>query len=133
MTSCAWIPLSELAHGRSGDKGDCLNIGLVAHRREWLELLSAAVTPDLLREWFGDMLRGEVRVWELPGIGAINCLLEGALGGGGTTSLMLDAQGKAWGQSVLRLRVPVDISRARALGLSLNAASVDRFGEVPLD
>lgn len=133
MTSCAWVPLSELAHGRSGDKGDSINIGLVAHQMEWLELLSAAVTPELLQEWFGEMLQGGVRVWELPGIGAINCLLDGALGGGGTTSLMLDAQGKAWGQSVLRLRVPVDISRARHLGLSLDTATADRYGEVPLD
>ena len=128
MSDTVWIQLSELAHGRSGDKGDAFNIGLVAHRPELFPLLKEAVTPDLLRGWFAEMVTGSIHVWELPGIGAINCLLNGALDGGGTTSLRLDAQGKAWGQAVLRLRVPVNRSRAAAAGLSLTTATADQWG-----
>jgi hypothetical protein len=63
----------------------------------------------------------------MPGIGAINCLLRGGLGGGGTTSLMLDAQGKIWGQSILRMRVPVNKKRAAELGVSLDNHSEDQW------
>jgi hypothetical protein len=63
----------------------------------------------------------------MPGIGAINCLLRGGLGGGGTTSLMLDAQGKIWGQSVLRMRVPVNKKRATKLGVSLENQSESQW------
>lgn len=127
MSEKLWIPLSALAHGRSGDKGDSFNTGLVAHQREWLELLEAAVSPDILKEWFQGTVQGEVEVWPMPGIGALNCLLRGGLGGGGTTSLRLDAQGKIWGQSVLRMRVAVDRSRAEELGVDLSQASESQW------
>ncbi len=127
MSEIVWIPLSNLAHGRSGDKGDSFNIGLVAHQKKWLELLENAVTPKLLGEWYGDSVSGLISVWSMPGIGAINCLLRGGLGGGGTTSLMLDAQGKIWGQSVLRMRVPVNRKRAAKLGVSLENQSESQW------
>ncbi len=123
MNTTLWIPLENLAHGRSGDKGDSFNIGLIAHQKEWLPLLENAITPEILQEWFGDSVSGEIKVWSLPGIGALNCLFRGALGGGGTTSLMLDAQGKTWGQSLLRLRVPVDKMMAEGLGIDLSTAT----------
>lgn len=127
MSETVWLPLSELAHGRSGDKGDSFNIGLVAHQREWLALLEKAVTPKLLKEWFSETVTGEVKVWGMPGIGAVNCLLRGGLGGGGTTSLNIDAQGKVWGQSVLRMRVPVDAEEASRLGVDLEQASAEQW------
>ncbi len=128
--SDVWIPLGEIAHGRSGDKGDHLNIGLIAHRPEWLDLLIDAVTEARLHAWFGPMLKGDAVVYRMNGIGAINCMLHHALEGGGTTSLRLDAQGKSWGQSILRLRVPVNRDEAVALGLPLNAATFDEAGRL---
>ena len=127
MSDVIWIPLSDLAHGRSGDKGDAFNIGLIAHQKNWIELLENAVTPELLGEWYGGSVSGLISVWPMPGIGAINCLLQGGLGGGGTTSLMLDAQGKIWGQSILRMRVPVNKKRAAELGVSLDNHSEDQW------
>ncbi len=127
-----WLPLNAIAHGRSGDKGDHLNIGLIAHRPEWADLLAAAVTPARLHAWFGPMLRGDAVVHMMPGIGAINCMLHHALEGGGTTSLRLDAQGKSWGQAVLRLRVPVNRIEAENAGLSLCGATTDEAGRIPI-
>jgi hypothetical protein len=127
LSDVIWIPLSDLAHGRSGDKGDAFNIGLIAHQKNWIELLENAVTPELLGEWYGNSVSGLISVWPMPGIGAINCLLQGGLGGGGTTSLMLDAQGKIWGQSILRMRVPVNKKRAAELGVSLDNHSEDQW------
>ena len=127
MSEIVWIPLSDLAHGRSGDKGDSFNIGLIAHKKKWLEILEVSVTPKLLDEWYGDSVTGLISVWSMPGIGAINCLLRGGLGGGATTSLMLDAQGKIWGQSILRMRVPVNRKRASELGVSLNNQSENQW------
>ncbi len=72
-------------------------------------------------------MTGLISVWSMPGIGAINCLLRGGLGGGATTSLMLDAQGKIWGQSVLRMRVPVNRKLASELGVSLNNQSENQW------
>ncbi len=130
--SDVWIPLSVLAHGRSGDKGDHLNIGLIAHQLKWFELLVDSVTPARLAAWFGPMLGGEALVYRLNGIGAINCMLKHALEGGGTTSLRLDAQGKSWGQSLLRLRIPVDYQDAKNLGVPLISATADEAGQVAL-
>ncbi len=127
MSEIVWIPLSDLAHGRSGDKGDSFNIGLIAHKKEWLEVLEVSVTPKLLCEWYGDSVTGLISVWPMPGIGAINCLLRGGLGGGATTSLMLDAQGKIWGQSILRMRVPVNIKQASELGVPLKNQSENQW------
>ncbi len=127
MSETVWIPLSNLAHGRSGDKGDSFNIGLIAHKKMWLEILELSVTPKLLDQWYGDSVTGLISVWPMPGIGAINCLLRGGLGGGATTSLRLDAQGKIWGQSILRMRVPVNKKQAEELGVPLNNQSENQW------
>lgn len=131
MGATVWVRLSALAHGRSGDKGDGANIGLVAHRREWLELLEAAITPERVTAWLGDMLEGRVEVFSLPGIGAVNVLCHQVLQGGGTVALRLDAQGKLLGQQVLRARVPVDRDRAAALEVPLDDATEDEAGTLP--
>jgi hypothetical protein len=113
------IQLVELAHARSGDKGDTANVGVIAYDpRDW-ELLRQALTPERVKAHFGDMVRGEVERFELPNLHALNFLLHGALGGGGTVSLMTDAQGKVFSTALLRmeLEVPVEVAeRARGRG-----------------
>ena len=115
-----WIPLSRLAHGRSGDKGDLVNIGLIAHDPAWLPLLIDAVTPERLAEWFAGWTDGPFRVYPVPGVGGINCILHRILQGGGTVCHRLDAQGKALGQVVLGAMVPVNEKAARKLGVDLS-------------
>ena len=127
-----WLPLSVLAHGRSGDKGDGVNIGLIAHQREWLPLLDEAVSPERVASWLGDMLEGDVLVYRLPGIGALNAVCTHVLQGGGTVALRMDAQGKLLGQQVLRARVPVDPALAAQLGVPLERATRDEAGSEPV-
>lgn len=101
-------PLRRIAYGRSGDKGNDANIGLVARRPEYLPILRAQVTPQRVGEFFGHYLQGGVTVWELPGLHALNFLLTDVLGGhGGTTSLRYDPQGKAYASMLLELPVSV--------------------------
>jgi hypothetical protein len=99
--------LLDLAHARSGDKGDAVNVGLIARAAADYELLRAAVTPERVKAHFGPMVAGEVERFELPNLGALNFLLHGALGGGGTVSLKLDAQGKTYAAHLLRMEVEV--------------------------
>ena len=113
------VQLSTLAHGRSGDKGDMVNIGLIAHRKEWMPFLVETVTPEWLTELFSDMVDGHIEVHPVPGIGAVNCLLHGALQGGGTIALRKDAQGKMMGQVILQADVYIDGDEARRLGVPL--------------
>ena len=101
------VPLSRVAHARSGDKGDASNVGLVADTRELYEVLRREVTPERVRAHFGEICRGEVERFEVPGLLALNFLLHDALGGGGTASLLTDAQGKAHGQGLLALEIEV--------------------------
>lgn len=108
------IQLVDLAHARSGDKGDTANVGLIAYDPEHYDLLREHVTPERVKAHFGDMVRGEVERFELPNLGALNFLLHGALGGGGTLSLMNDAQGKVFSTGLLRMEieVPADVAEA---------------------
>jgi hypothetical protein len=101
-------PLSAIAHTRSGDKGDTSNIGVIALRPEHFPIILREVTPTRVKQFFGDRVQGEVERFELPNLGAVNLLLHGALGGGGTVSLRIDAQGKTYGASLLRMEVEVD-------------------------
>ena len=101
------IPLLHLAHARSGDKGDTANVGVIAYDPDHYELLRDQLTVDRVKEHFGPMVRGDVERFELPNLGALNFLLHGALGGGGTRSLMNDAQGKVFSTSILRMEVEV--------------------------
>ncbi len=101
-------PLGAIAHTRSGDKGDTSNIGVIAFKPEDYPVLLREVTPESVKEFFGELVRGEVERFELPNLGAINLLLHEALGGGGTVSLRVDAQGKTYGAALLRMEVEVD-------------------------
>src|ERR1039458_10549882 len=94
------VPLSELAHTRSGDKGDTCNIGVIAFREADYPVLAREVTAERVKRYFGDLVQGNVERFELPSLGALNFLLHGALGGGGTVSLRTDAQeiGRASGR-----------------------------------
>jgi len=101
-------PLGTIAHTRSGDKGDTSNIGVIAFRPEAYPVILREVTPERVKQFFGDMVKGEVERFELPNLGAINLLLHEALGGGGTLSLRIDAQGKTYGAALLRMEIEVD-------------------------
>ena len=100
--------LGSIAHTRSGDKGDTSNIGVIAFKPEDYPVLLREVTPESVKQFFGDLVKGEVERFELPNLGAINLLLHEALGGGGTVSLRVDAQGKTYGAALLRMEVEVD-------------------------
>lgn len=99
------IPLSAIAHARSGDKGDTVNIGIIAYKLEDYPILVREVTPQRVREHFGELVKGNVERFELPNLGALNFLLHEGLGGGGTLSLRVDAQGKTFGAAMLRMEI----------------------------
>jgi hypothetical protein len=111
------VKLLKLAHARSGDKGDTANVGLIALREEFYPVLAREVTAARVKEHFGRLVGGEVERFELPNLGALNFLLHESLGGGGTLSLMTDAQGKTFSTALLRMEVEVPDEEARGLGL----------------
>ena len=102
------VPLARLAHARSGDKGDSANIGVIAWRPEYYPILCRAVTGERVLRFFADRVEGPVDRFELPNLGALNFLLHGALGGGGTVSLRTDAQGKSLACALLAMEIEVD-------------------------
>ena len=102
------IQLRELAYARSGDKGDVCNIGLLAFNRENYELISKYVTPERIKEHFGDMVKGAVEVYEMPNIDSLEIVLRNALDGGATRTLRFDQTGKAMGTALLRMEIPVE-------------------------
>jgi len=112
------VQLTELAHARSGDKGDTANVGLIALRSEFYPVLVREVTAKRVKEHFDGICKGEVERFELPNLEALNFLLHESLGGGGTLSLMTDAQGKTFSTALLRMQIEVPEDEARALGLS---------------
>ncbi len=111
------IELTKLAHARSGDKGDTANVGVIALKEEFYPLLVREVTAEKVKEHFGEMVKGEVERFELPNLGALNFLLHESLGGGGTLSLMTDAQGKTFSTALLRMKIEIDDNEASDLGL----------------
>ena len=100
------LPLIALAHGRSGDKGDKANIGIVARRPEHLAWLSAWLTPERVAEHFAHRAPSKVERFDLPGVGAINFVLHDVLGGGGMASLHTDNLAKAYAQVLLAMQLP---------------------------
>jgi hypothetical protein len=106
------VPLIRIAHGRSGDKGDTSNVGIVARKPEYLALIRNQVTADAVRAFLAHLVKGNVARYALPGIGAYNFVLEQALGGGGMASLRNDPLGKGMAQLVLAM--PVRVPRALA-------------------
>jgi len=111
------VQLVDIAHARSGDKGDTANVGLIALRAEWYPLLAQTVTRDRVAEHFRGMIEGGVERYELPNLNALNFLLHGALDGGGTLSLKTDAQGKVYSTALLRMSIDVPDAEASRLGL----------------
>ena len=111
------VQLTRLAHARSGDKGDTANVGLIALRPEFYPLLVREVTTARVKQHFDGICKGEVERFELPNIGALNFLLHESLGGGGTLSLMTDAQGKTFSTAMLRMQIEVPDEEARSVGL----------------
>jgi hypothetical protein len=99
--------LIEIAHARSGDKGDLVNIGLIARKPEDYPILVREVTAERVKRHFAGVCKGEVERFELPNLGALNFLLHQALGGGGTVSLRTDAQGKTFGAALLALEIDI--------------------------
>lgn len=103
----ATIQLLRLAHARSGDKGDTVNIGIIARRPEFYPVLVEKVTAEAVREHFAGIAGGPVERFELPNLKALNFLVHNALDGGGTISLMTDAQGKTFSTALLRMEIDV--------------------------
>src|SRR5690349_25075317 len=112
------VKLTQLAHARSGDKGDTANVGLIALQDEFYPILVREVTAERVKQHFKGIVRGEVDRFELPNLGALNFLLHESLGGGGTLSLMTDAQGKTFSTALLRMEIDVPDEEAAQLGLS---------------
>jgi hypothetical protein len=101
------VRLLDIAHARSGDKGDTANVGLIVNQREWYEVVRRLVTAERVAAHFDGVITGKVERFELPNLGALNFLLHGALDGGGTLSLKTDAQGKVFSTALLRLELDV--------------------------
>lgn len=97
--------LVEIAHARSGDKGDTANVGLIARDPQWYPVLEREVTAERVAAHFRGIITGGVERFELPNLHALNFLLHGALGGGGTLSLKTDAQGKTLSTALLRMEI----------------------------
>src|SRR5690348_8025113 len=104
----ATVRLLDIAHARSGDKGDTANVGVIALRPEFYPVLVEQLTAERVREHFRGICRGEVERFELPNLHALNFLLHEALGGGGTVSLKTDAQGKTFGAALLGLEIELE-------------------------
>tara|TARA_B100000700_G_scaffold311551_1_gene393985 strand:+ start:152 stop:517 length:366 start_codon:yes stop_codon:yes gene_type:complete len=111
------VRLDQIAVARSGDKGDHVNIGIIARQKDWFSVLDEVVSAELLERLFGDMAEGGIERHSLEGIGALNVLLFNALQGGGTVALRLDAQGKSIGQALLRTMVDVPSDFAEEMNL----------------
>ena len=112
------VQLIKLAHARSGDKGDTANVGLIALREEFYPILMREVTQERVKQHFKGICLGEVERFELPNLGALNFLLHHSLGGGGTLSLMTDAQGKTFSTALLRMYIDIPDEEARSLDLA---------------
>lgn len=111
------VELLKLAHARSGDKGDTANVGVIALKDEFYPILVREVTEQRVKEHFAQMVKGAVERFELPNLHALNFLLHESLGGGGTLSLMTDAQGKTFSTALLRMKIDVADEEAASLGI----------------
>lgn len=111
------VRLLDIAHARSGDKGDTANVGVIALRPEWYAILERYLTQDRVAQHFAGIIEGGVDRFELPNLKALNFLLHGALDGGGTLSLKTDAQGKVFSTALLRMELDVPDAEAQAARL----------------
>ncbi|MFA6979808.1 MAG: hypothetical protein WC209_10840 [Ignavibacteriaceae bacterium] len=101
------IKLIDIAHGRSGDKGDAANVGIIAYDANGYEIIHKYLTAEKVKQHFTGICLGEVERYELPNLKALNFILHNTLGGGGTVSLKLDAQGKTLAAALLRMEIDV--------------------------
>ena len=101
------IQLRQIAHGRSGDKGDAANIGIIAFDDKGYDIISKHLTADKVKKHFAGICHGKVERYEIPNIRALNFLLHNTLGGGGTVSLKHDAQGKTLAAALLRMELEI--------------------------
>jgi len=99
------ITLMEIAHARSGDKGDASNIGLIAYTNSGYEVLKHCVSKEAVKEHFRLICSGEVERFEVPNLKALNFILHNSLGGGGSEIVKTDAQGKTHGQGLLQMEI----------------------------
>lgn len=104
----AKIYLKEIAHGRSGDKGDTSNVCVYAREPKYYEIIRREVTVDKVREYFGDMVEGEIVRYEVPTLQGFNFVMKHALGGGATLSLRLDTLGKSMGSAFMRMKIHIE-------------------------
>ena len=111
------VQLVDIAHARSGDKGDTANVGVIALKVEWYPFLAEQLTLARVQQHFEGVITGGVERYELPNLNALNFLLHGALDGGGTLSLKTDAQGKVFSTAMLRMVLDVPDDRGKSLGL----------------
>jgi hypothetical protein len=101
------IKLIDIAHGRSGDKGDAANIGIIAYDAKGYKIIEEHLTAELVKKHFEGICLGAVERYELPNLNALNFLLHDTLGGGGTVSLKHDAQGKTLAAALLRIELDI--------------------------
>ncbi|MBI1784024.1 hypothetical protein HYR69_02670 [Candidatus Sumerlaeota bacterium] len=104
-----------LAHGRSGDKGDSVNIGVIARREEWFEFIRKQLDAKRVAKFLKPLANGPVERYELPNLGALNFLVHGALDGGGSLSMRLDAQGKTYAQAIMRMPLEIPDKLAKEI------------------
>jgi hypothetical protein len=102
------IRLLDICHGRSGDKGDTANVGIIARKESYYPIIDKHVTAERVKKHFAGTVKGNVERFELPNLWALNFLLHNALGGGGTKSLMNDAQGKTFAAALLKMEIEID-------------------------
>jgi len=112
------VQLVKVAHARSGDKGDTANVGVIALREDIYPILVREVTKERVKNHFKGICKGEVERFELPNLGALNFLLHESLGGGGTLSLMTDAQGKTFSTALLRMEIEITPEEAKRFAVS---------------
>nr|WP_296456044.1 hypothetical protein [uncultured Acetatifactor sp.] len=101
------IYLNQIAHGRSGDKGDTSNVCVFARKPEYYAVIAREVTPQRVKAHFGDMVKGEIVRYDVPSLQGFNFVMKHALGGGATHSLRLDSLGKSMGSALLRMKIEV--------------------------
>ena len=102
------VQLLQIAHARSGDKGDTGNVGLIARKSEYYPIIKEYITTHVVKKHFAGICLGKVERFELPNLCALNFLLHNSLGGGGTVSLKNDAQGKTLSSAMLRMEIEIE-------------------------
>lgn len=102
------IYLNQIAHGRSGDKGDTSNVCVFARKPEYYQIIEREVTEEKVKEHFKDMVLGSVTRYDVPSLNGFNFVMKHALGGGATHSLRLDSLGKSMGSAFLRMKIHIE-------------------------